>query len=69
MTVKELCEMLPDSTMVKIATIETCDDMKALANEPVLVECLGDYELSSIRPTAQDEIIVFLKTQYVKRNR
>lgn len=69
MTVKELCEMLPDFTTVKIATIETCDDMKALANEPVLVKCLGDYELSSIRPTAQDEIVVFLKTQYVKRNR
>lgn len=65
MTVKELCALLPDFVKIKIIGIEK--DIETLSSEPILTQCMGDYEVETIRPSAQDEIMVFLKTQFVKR--
>lgn len=66
MTVKELCALLPDFVKIKILGIDK--DIETLPSEPILIQCMGDYEVETIRPSAQDEIMVCLKTQYVKRS-
>lgn len=66
MTVKELCELAPECVKINIAGI--IDDINFPRGEDILIECMGHYEISNIRPTAQDELLVFLKTQYVKRS-
>lgn len=66
MTIKELCALFPECVKIKIAGI--IDDIDFPRGEDILIECMGQYEVSAIRPTAPDEIMVFLKTQYVKRS-
>ena len=68
MTVKELCELLPECVKIKICG--AFDDVAIPRDDgDFWMECLGDYEIFGIRPFGKDELHISLKTQYVKRSK
>lgn len=67
MTIKELCELLPECVRIQISG--AFDDVEIPRDDgDFWMECLGDYEIFGILPIEKNRLRISLKTQYVKRS-